>query len=122
MRKVAPPGTRFAPCEPGTLCEFALESYTGFFCRGSERYVFRAWHPPWLQAPVDVTIQERGLPDTVFPWFKEAKLMGANYAPGFEKVWLGKAHRLAGPPRRRHSAASTFLRCLEHERARSDMD
>ena len=99
----------FVQCRPGTVGEFALERYTGFFCRGNERCVFRAWHPPWLQVPIVAEIEDRSLLDTAFPWFKCAKLIGANYAPGFDRVWLGKAHHLAAQPQRRHRGLSTFF-------------
>jgi len=99
----------FVQCRPGTVGEFALERYTGFFCRGNERCVFRAWHPPWLQVPIVAEIEDRSLLDTAFPWFKCAKLIGANYAPGFARVWLGKAHHLAAQPQRRHRGLSTFF-------------
>jgi uncharacterized protein len=97
------------PCEPGTLSEFAMERYTGFFCRGNERRVFRAWHPPWLQMPIAAAIEDRSLLDASFPWFRGADLMGANYAPGFDRVWLGKAHRVAYQRRRKHRALCTFF-------------
>jgi len=89
--------------------EFALERYTGFFCRSNERCVFRAWHPPWLQVPITAEIEDRSLLDTAFPWFKGAGLIGASYAPGFDRVWLGKAHHLAVLPRRRHRGLSTLF-------------
>jgi hypothetical protein len=88
--------------------EFALERYTGFFCRGDERGVFRVWHAPWLQAPIAAEIEDRSLLDTSFPWFKRARLIGGNYAPGFEHLWLGKAHHLP-LPRRRRRGLSTFF-------------
>jgi uncharacterized protein len=88
------PKVSFEPCVSGSLAEFALERDTGFFCRGDDLRVFRAWHPPWLQAPIDMTVEDDSLLTTKFPWFKEAKLAAANFAPGFERVWLGRAHRL----------------------------
>jgi uncharacterized protein YqjF (DUF2071 family) len=96
-----------APCEPGSLSEFAMERYTGFFCRGNQRCVFRAWHPPWLQVPIAAEIRDRSLIERTFPWFGGANLIGANFAPGFEAVWLGRAHRIAR--RQRHRALSTFF-------------
>jgi uncharacterized protein YqjF (DUF2071 family) len=102
-------GAAPAPCEPGTSSEFAMERYTGFFCRGKERCVFRAWHPPWLQVPLAAVIEDRSLLDAAFPWFRGARLLGANYAPGFERVRLGKAHRVASPQRRKHQALTTFF-------------
>ena len=84
----------FRPCESGSLSEFAMERCTGFFCRGNDLRVFRAWHPPWQQTPIDATIEDNSLLTTAFPWFKEATLAAANFAPGFKRVWLGRAHKL----------------------------
>jgi len=82
-------------CPSGSLAEFAMERYNGFFCRRDNRFVFRAWHPPWLQTSIDATIEDAGLITQKFPWFREAKLAGANFAPGFPEVWLGQPHRLS---------------------------
>ena len=100
-------GAPLAPCEPGSLSEFAMERYTGFFCRGNERCLFRAWHPPWMQAPITAEIWDCSLIERAFPWFNGANLIGANYAPGFDTVWLGRAHGIARRPR--HRALSTFF-------------
>src|SRR5262245_9061459 len=51
----------FEPCEPGSMSEFAMERYTGFFCRGDEVCRFRVWHPSWLQTPIAAEIEERSL-------------------------------------------------------------
>ena len=84
----------FEPCAPGSLAEFAMERYTGFFSRRNQVYAFRAWHPPWLQSPLDLEIKDDSLLSATFPWFKEATLAAANFAPGFERVHLGRARRL----------------------------
>ena len=88
------PAASFEPCRPGSLAEFAMERYSGFFCRSAEPRVFRAWHPPWVQCPVDATIVDASLVTNKFPWFKQARLAGGNLAPGFPNVWLGQPHRL----------------------------
>ncbi len=103
--------TAFQPCPAGSLAEFAMERYTGFFCRGGPRRVFRAWHPPWLQAAIELEFEEDSLLRARFPWFKEARLAASNFAPGFERVWLGRAHRLeraARAVRPRRSVLSAF--------------
>jgi len=87
-------GARFEPCPAGSLAEFLLERYTGFFCRGAANHVFRAWHPPWLQAPAEVTIEDLSLVTNRFQWFREAKFAGAHFGPGFPRVMFGRAHRL----------------------------
>lgn len=102
-------GATFEPCEPGSMSEFAMERYTGFFCRGDEVYRFRAWHAPWLQTPIAAEIEERSLLDGANPWFRRAKLVGAHYAPGFEQVWMGKAHRIDLSSRTRHRGLRTFF-------------
>lgn len=84
----------FETCAPGSLAEFAMERYTGFFARRNQVYVFRAGHPPWLQTPLDLKIEDDSLICANFPWFKQATLAAANFAPGFEQVSLGCAHRL----------------------------
>ena len=105
------PNASFQPCASGSLAEFAMERNTGFFCRRDNVHVFRAWHPPWLQTAIDVTIKDDSLLTTVFPWFKEARLAAANFAPGFQRVWLGRAHRLQKACRGRtpHKALCTFF-------------
>jgi hypothetical protein len=105
------PQTTFEPCSPGSLAEFAMERYSGFFSRGNQARIFRAWHPPWLQTSINATINENSLLTTKFSWFKEAKLVGANFAPGFEKVSLGLVHSLkkvVGQSQRRRHGASAF--------------
>jgi hypothetical protein len=74
--------------------EFLLERYTGFFLRDGQPHVFRAWHPPWLQIPLEAEVSDLSLLTARFPWFAEAKFIGAHFAPGFRDVWLGRAHRL----------------------------
>jgi len=104
------PGADLRPCAPDSLAEFALERGTGFFMRGEKAFLFRAWHPPWQQTDIEVSIKEDSLIAARFPWFKQARFADANFAPGFERVWLGRAHRLdkvsALKPKRR--ALSSF--------------
>jgi hypothetical protein len=104
------PTSSFKACEPGSLSEFAMERCTGFFCRGNDLRVFRAWHPPWQQTPIHATIEEDSLLTNAFPWFKDAKLSAANFAPGFQRVWLGRAHRVQNvcTERRAHKVLSAF--------------
>ena len=90
-----PAPVRLEPCRPGSLAEFTLERYTGFFCRRGEPCLFRAWHPFWKQTALEISLSDRSLVSAKFPWFDQAKLVSANFSPGFERVWLGRAHRLA---------------------------
>ncbi len=81
----------FKSCQPDSLDEFLLERYTAFTSRGSARRFFRIWHPPWRQVPVTVSVGDDTLLTETWPWFMEARLMGANYSPGFRDVWMGRA-------------------------------
>jgi uncharacterized protein YqjF (DUF2071 family) len=103
------PNAPFQPCVPGSLAEFALERYAGFFCRHQQAYVFRAWHPAWLQTPIEPCIED-SLVRVRFPWLDGAKLAGGNFAPGFERVWLGRAHRIdeADKARRSHRLSAFY--------------
>ncbi len=102
----------FEPSPRGSLTEFALERYSGFFSRGDRTSIFRAWHPRWLQTGVEVRILEDALVTTKFNWFKKAELVGANFAPGFNQVSLGKMRSLANRrhkgSRRRHGASGFY--------------
>lgn len=85
-------GNSFVPCENSSPDEFLLERYTAFNWRGNVRRFFRVWHPPWPQAQVNVSISDDSLLTKKFPWFRDAKLAGANYSPGFDEVWMGRVH------------------------------
>jgi uncharacterized protein YqjF (DUF2071 family) len=102
--------TGFVVCPAGSLAEFAMERYTGFFCRGASRYLFDVWHPSWRQAPLDMTIEDASLVERQFSWFAQARFAAANFAPGFRHVWLGRAHDLnrASPIICGHHALSRF--------------
>jgi len=92
----AAPGITPSRCAPHSLAEFAMERYSGFFSRKHEARVFRTWHPSWMQMPMDASIEDDSLITSKFPWFKKATLTSANFAAGFEHVWLGRAHKLTG--------------------------
>jgi uncharacterized protein YqjF (DUF2071 family) len=87
-------GAAFDMCAPGSLTEFLLDHYTAFTSRGTKRRFFRIWHEPWMQAPVRVKVLENSLIPGVWPWFRTAKLISANYSPGVEHVWMGWPHRI----------------------------
>ncbi len=107
------PEKAWAACPAGSLAEFALERYTGYFWHGGSSRVFRAWHPPWPQTIVEAVIKETGLLARRFPWLVQARLIEANYSPGFDDVWIGRPHTLgAARPSRRprnHHGASAFF-------------
>jgi uncharacterized protein YqjF (DUF2071 family) len=84
------PCTRFRPCEAGSREEFLMERYTAFTARGVRRQKFRIWHPPWPQTSIDLKIKDDGLLRHAWPWFRDARMIGANYSPGFQDVWMGR--------------------------------
>lgn len=83
----------FAPCENGTLDEWLMERYTAFNSAGGRRRFFRVWHPPWLQRTANVELGDVSLLEENWRWFGEARPAGANFSPGFQKVWMGRPHR-----------------------------
>ena len=87
------PQAPFAPCEAGGLDEFLLERYTAFTKRGTSERLFRVWHQPWPQVPIDVTMLDESLVASTGPWFRHARRIGAHYSPGFSEVWMGRPRR-----------------------------
>ena len=102
-------GETFTPCERGSLAEFALERYSGFFWHRRAGRVFRVQHPPWVQAPVEATIEDP-LVGRVLPWFNNARFVSACFAPGFNDVLIGPPCPLdrVQPRRRTHRAFLEF--------------
>jgi uncharacterized protein len=84
----------FAPSDAGSLTEFMLERYTAFTCHGKRRRLFRVWHEPWQQTPVEIEVTADDLLASTGKWWKTAQRIGANYSPGAE-VWMGRPHRLS---------------------------
>jgi uncharacterized protein YqjF (DUF2071 family) len=80
----------FAPCQTGSLTEWLMERYTAFTCRRNKRRFFRVWHPPWLQCEADVALGDTSLVKRYWPWFRHARLIGANFSPGLRGVWMGR--------------------------------
>lgn len=83
---------QFAPCEAGSLDEWLMERYTAFNSTGNRRLFFRVWHPPWQQCPVNVELRNISLLTQNWHWFHDARLVGANFSPGFREVWMGRPH------------------------------
>jgi uncharacterized protein YqjF (DUF2071 family) len=84
----------FRVCEPGSLDEFLLERYVAFTqWRGCKR-MFRVEHEPWPQKRVEVVVEEDSLLAAQWPWWREAKPVGANFSPGVRRVWIGPPRRL----------------------------
>jgi uncharacterized protein len=93
-RGALPDDTEFGPAAEGSLERFAMERYSGFFFHHGKAKVFRAWHPPFLQARAAVWLTDDSLVKNRFPWFSKAQFVGASYTPGFEGVWIGRPHDL----------------------------
>jgi uncharacterized protein YqjF (DUF2071 family) len=89
--KFAEPPT-FSPCAAGSLAEWLMERYTAFNAAGGRKRFFRVWHPPWPQSPLEVTSDGMSLLNRRWPWFETARLIGANFSPGFDQVWMGRPH------------------------------
>ena len=87
-----PEAAGFQPCPAGSREEWLMERYVAYNSAGGCRRRFRVWHPPWPQCPARVTLQDTGLLTENWPWFRDAQMIGANYSPGFEEVWMGRPH------------------------------
>ena len=100
---------QFHSSAPDSLEEFLLERYTAFTCCAAKLRLFRIWHTPWLQSPIEVSVLEDSLLTTTWPWLKTARLVGANYSPGLLRVWMGRPLRLKETSTvRRGSISSAF--------------
>jgi len=84
----------FKPCDYGTLSHFLLERYTAFTRWRKQARLFRIWHEPWLQTPLNVTITDNSALRAIGNWYKSARLVGANYSPGAKQVWMGRPRRV----------------------------
>jgi uncharacterized protein YqjF (DUF2071 family) len=80
----------FQPCATGSLDEWLMERYTAFNSAGGRRRFFRVWHPPWPQCTAEVTLHDKSLLTQNWPWFREARFIGANFSLGFDEVWMGR--------------------------------
>ncbi|MBI4657553.1 MAG: DUF2071 domain-containing protein [Verrucomicrobia bacterium] len=96
-RAVLPSDARFAAASPGSLAEFATERYTAFALRGSREVVFRVWHEPWPQCPVEAEVKDAGLLQQSGDWHYGAQLAAANYAIGCREVWMGRVRAIPRP-------------------------
>jgi len=85
----------FQPCEAGSLEEWLMERYTAFTCRsGKTRRFFRVWHRPWLQVPLKVELNDQSLLERNWCFFRDAEVIGGNFSPGVDNVWMGWPHRV----------------------------
>ena len=81
-----------AVCAGGSTSEFLMERYTAFTRRFFGSRMFRVWHEPWQQAPVDLTMSDDSLLAETGEWWPTARFVGANYSPGVD-VWMGRPLR-----------------------------
>ena len=81
---------RFQPAQVDSLTEWLIERYTAFNSAGGRHRYFRVWHPPWPQCAVEAKLDDQTLLTKNWSWFHESKLVGANYSPGFDEVWMGR--------------------------------
>src|SRR5437762_3402165 len=70
----------FDPSVAESLTEFLFERYTAFTCQGRRCRLFRVWHGPWPQAPIEIEVtsddglhrplvEQRRTPGReLFPW------------------------------------------------------
>jgi uncharacterized protein YqjF (DUF2071 family) len=96
FRSMIEPRSCFQPCDAGSLDEWLMERYTAFNCVDGRGRYFRVWHPPWPQCEAQVELGEISLLTGHWPWIEQARLIGANYSPGFPGVWMGRPHRIRG--------------------------
>lgn len=87
------PANSFDPSEAGSRTEFLLERYTAFTDRRGRRRLFRVWHEPWPQTPIDLEVTADDLLAATGNWWRSAEPAGAHYSPGVE-VWMGRPHRI----------------------------
>lgn len=98
--------TRFSLPKPGSLAEFTLERYNGFFAHHGNARIFRAQHDPWPSTLVDITIQDDSLLQTL-PFFADAQFASAHYTPGLTDVLLSGVRQIKESGR--HHGASSFF-------------
>ena len=87
----------FQPCAAGSLDEWLMERYIAFNSANQVRRFFRVWHPPWPQRSAQAVLGEKSLLTSNWPWFNHARLVGANFSPGFDTVWMGRPHQATVP-------------------------
>jgi uncharacterized protein YqjF (DUF2071 family) len=76
----------FSPCVCGSSSEWLMERYTALTAWRGWKRRFRVQHDPWLQCAVDAAVLDQSLLSLTGDWARYARLMGANYSPGLQKV------------------------------------
>ena len=88
------PSSGFRDCETGSLGAFLMERYTAFTHHHGKYRFFRIWHSPWSQKQIELIVDDDALLMSSWSWFKQARLIGANYSPGVQDVWMGRPGKL----------------------------
>lgn len=88
-----PKAASFAPCEAGSRDEWLMERYAAFNAVQERRRCFQVCHEPWPQVAVNACVPENSLLTAAWPFFRDARLVGANYSPGVRDVWMGRPRR-----------------------------
>jgi len=89
-----PSSVIYKPTVPHTLDNFLLERYIAFTKHGPFRRLFRVYHTPWPQTPVDAEIYCDTLLQTTGRWFPHSQFVSANFSPGLSDVQMGRPQRL----------------------------
>jgi hypothetical protein len=55
--------------------------------------VLRVAHEPWRQSAAELLELDCELLSTHWPWFRDARCVGANYSPGLREVGMGFPER-----------------------------
>jgi hypothetical protein len=88
------PSVELRECETGSLQEWLMERYTAYTHVGGRSRFFRVWHPPWAQVPVEIALADQSLLEVNWPFFRDARVIGANLSSGVRGVWMGWPHQL----------------------------
>ena len=102
----------FVPSAAGSMADFAMERYTAIALRGSHEVIFRVWHEPWPQCPIQIQVKDACLLPQTGDWHRHACLAGANYTLGCKEVWLGRARRIHSGRARRLRTSRSVLRAF----------
>ena len=99
----------FELCPPGSLSEFIMERYAGFFWHHGAASVFRAWHEPWRSLEVHPRVHNLSLVTHAFPWFAAAEPVETRLCAVSPNVWLGGPHRFPSRKKATHPRATAFF-------------
>ena len=72
----------------GSIEHFLVERYSAFTTRGNTKMRFDVDHVPWPVAPMDVTICDLSLAQSVLPRLRADDLIGAHRSPGVHDVLI----------------------------------